>query len=202
MSTMEPVRTEGAVEAAAQVVSPIKLAHVVFRTSKYRQLVDWYKLVLSATPAFENEGIAFLAYDDEHHRIALINTPGLEPQRPGVAGVHHVAFTYETLGGLLDNYERLKSHDVRPVWCVNHGPTTSMYYVDPDGNQVEFQVDNCDTVEEAGEFFFTDEFSANPLGVDFDPEELLARYRAGEDETALKTRPDTGPRDALDSPLH
>ena len=202
MATLEPVSTKGAAQAAAPVVSPIKLAHVVFRTSQYPRLVDWYKLVLNATPAFENEGIAFLAYDDEHHRIALINAPGLEPQRPGTAGVHHVAFTYETLGGLLQNYERLKGHDVRPVWCVNHGPTTSMYYSDPDGNQVEFQVDNCDTVEEAGEFFFTPEFSANPLGVDFDPEDLLARHKAGEDETVLKTRPASGPRDALDSPLH
>ena len=201
-TTMEPVSTEGSNPGAPSVVSPIKLAHVVFRTSKYKELVGWYKLVLNATPAFENEGIAFLAYDDEHHRIALINTPGLEPQRPGVAGVHHVAFTYETLGGLLDNYERLKAGGIKPVWCINHGPTTSMYYTDPDANQVEFQVDNCDTVEEAGEFFFTTEFSENPLGVDFDPEELLARYKSGEDEAALKARPASAPRDALDSPLH
>ena len=201
-TTVEPVSTGSSVQVAAPVVSPIKLAHVVFRTSQYKELVGWYKLVLNATPAFENEGIAFLAYDDEHHRIALINTPGLQPQRSGVAGVHHVAFTYETLGGLLDNYERLKAHGVLPVWCINHGPTTSMYYTDPDANQVEFQVDNCDTVEQAGEYFFTKEFSENPLGVDFDPEDLTARYRAGEDETVLKTRPAGGPRDALDSPLH
>lgn len=202
MSTMELVSAEAAAQAAAPVASPIKLAHVVFRTSKYQELVKWYKLVLNATPAFENEGIAFLAYDDEHHRIALINTPGLQPQHSGSAGVHHVAFTYETLGDLLRSYERLKSHDTLPVWCVNHGPTTSMYYSDPDGNQVEFQVDNCETVEEAGEFFFTPEFNANPLGVDFDPEELLRRFQAGESETALKARPASGPRDALDSPLH
>lgn len=202
MSAMEAVATEGAVQAAAPMVSPIKLAHVVFRTSNYKQLVGWYKLVLNATPAFENEGIAFLAYDDEHHRIALINTPGLQPQRPGVAGVHHVAFTFETLGGLLQNYERLRGEGVEPVWCVNHGPTTSMYYSDPDDNQVEFQVDNCETVEEAGEYFFTPEFSENPLGVDFNAEELLARFKAGEAETVLKARPASGPRDPLDSPLH
>ena len=201
MLTAEPVSTEGA-KAATPIAAPIKLAHGVFRTSKYQELVRWYKLVLNATPAFENEGIAFLAYAAEHHRIALINTPGLKPQSSGSAGVHHVAFTYDSLGDLLQNYDRLKNLDVLPVWCVNHGPTTSMYYSDPDANQVEFQVDNCDTVEEAGEFFFTPEFNANPLGVDFDPEELLARYRSGEDEAALKARPASGPRDPLDSPLH
>ncbi len=202
MSVIEPVAAQGAVHTASTVASPIKLAHVVFRTSKYAELVRWYKLVLNATPAFENEGIAFLAYDDEHHRIALINTPDLQPQNHGAAGVHHVAFTYESLGALLANYERLKSHDVLPVWCVNHGPTTSMYYADPDANQIEFQIDNCDTVDEAGEFFLTTAFAENPLGVDFDPEDLLARYKAGGDENALKVRPASSPRHPSDSPLH
>ena len=182
-------------------VSPIRLAHVVFRTSRYEELVDWYMLALNATPAFKSDGIAFLAYDDEHHRIAIINTPDLQPQQSGFAGVHHIAFTYENLGALLQNYRRLKEHGVLPVWSINHGPTTSMYYSDPDGNKVEFQVDNCDTVEEAGEFFFTPEFAANPLGVDFDPEELRRRFEAGEDETVLKARPPSVPRAANDSPL-
>ena len=38
-TTMEPVSTESAVQGAAPVVSPIKLAHVVFRTSQYKELV-------------------------------------------------------------------------------------------------------------------------------------------------------------------
>lgn len=34
----------------------------------------------------------------------------------------------------------------------NHGPTTSLYYRDPDGNQIETQVDNFETAEEATAF--------------------------------------------------
>ena len=182
-------------------VSPTRLAHVVFRTSRYEELVDWYMLALNATPAFKSDGIAFLAYDDEHHRIAVIKIPDLQPQPRGVAGLHHIAFTYQNLGELLQNYQRLKGHGVVPVWSINHGPTTSMYYSDPDGNNVEFQVDNWDTVEEAGQFFFTPEFAANPLGVDFDPEELQRRFEAGEDETLLKMRPPSAPRAADAGPL-
>jgi catechol-2,3-dioxygenase len=176
------------------IISPIKLAHVVLRTSNFEALVAWYKLVLNAVPAFEGPTIAFLAYDDEHHRIAIINIPGLAPQPDGIAGVHHVAFTFEKLSDLLDNHVRLRSHGIEPIWPVNHGPTTSLYYADPDGNQLEFQVDNYESVEEAGKFFYSEAFAINPIGVDFDPDDLRRRLQSGEDEATLKRRPASGPR--------
>ena len=33
----------------------------------------------------------------------------------------------------LDNYVRLRDRDIRPFFCVNHGPTKTMYYRDTDG---------------------------------------------------------------------
>lgn len=201
-STLATAPTTDTAPAPGAIVSPVRLAHVVLRTSRFKELIAWYKLVFNATPAFEDEGIAFLAYDDEHHRIAFLNMPNLATQQPGVAGVHHVAFTYASLTDLFGNYERLRDLGIVPAWSVNHGPTTSLYYADPDGNQLEFQVDNYETVEEAGEFFFTPEFAANPIGVDFDPEELLARMRAGDDEASLKARPASGPRGVESAPLH
>ncbi len=95
---------------------------------------------------------------------------------------------------MINTYERLDKADIRPVTCINHGPTTSMYYADPDGNQVELQIDNYDTVEEAGKFFFGPAFAKNPIGVDFDPAELARRFYAGEDQRAIKMRPDSGAR--------
>ena len=183
------------------IVSPIKMAHVVLRTSRMKELMAWYQLALNATVAHEGENIAFLAYDEEHHRIAFIAIPNLAPQPDGIVGVHHVAFTYASLKDLLRNYVRLKGHGIEATWPVNHGPTTSIYYTDPDGNQVEFQVDNYETVEEAGEFMSTDAFDTNPIGVDFDPEEMLRRIEAGEAEAELKLRPASGPRDVDTIPL-
>ena len=183
-----------ATEPSKLGVSPVRLAHVVLRTSKFDELVHWYQTVLCAEIVFTDGALAFLAYDEEHHRIAVIQVPGLQPQSHGVCGVHHIAFTYASLNDLIATYERLEGVGISPVWCVNHGPTTSMYYADPDGNQVELQIDNYDTVEEAGEFFFTPAFAANPIGVDFDPAELARRFRAGEDETVLKRRPPGGAR--------
>lgn len=193
--------TASELPTAASIKSPIKLAHIVFRTSRFVEMVAWYKQVFNAAAAFESDSIAFLAYDDEHHRIAFINVPGLAEQPAGQAGVHHVAFTYESLDTLLDNYERLKKMGVEPIWPVNHGPTTSLYYADPDGNQLEFQVDNFDTVEEAGKFFFTEAFATNPIGVDFDPADLLNRLRAGEDQAGLKRRAPSGPRGVETIPI-
>jgi hypothetical protein len=56
--------------------------------------------------------------------------------------------------------------------------TLSLYYQDPDGNRLEFQVDCC-TVEEANTFMLSDAFAANPIGIEIDPEALLTKYREG-----------------------
>ena len=186
------------VVATRPIVSPARLAHVVLRTSQFDALVHWYRTVLGATIAFSNGALAFMTYDEEHHRIAVLNIPDLKPQSEGVAGVHHMAFTYASLADLVATYERLDGQGIRPVTCINHGPTTSMYYADPDGNQVELQVDNYDTVEEAGQFFFGPAFAKNPIGVDFDPADLARRFHSGEDEASIKLRPDSGAR-GLDS---
>jgi catechol 2,3-dioxygenase-like lactoylglutathione lyase family enzyme len=176
------------------IISPARLAHVVLRTSQYDALVSWYTTVLGATIVFANGDLAFLAYDDEHHRIAVLHIPDLKPQPAGIVGVHHMAFTYASLSDLVSTYERLDKVGIRPVTCINHGPTSSMYYADPDGNQVELQIDNYDTVEEAGQFFYSSAFAKNPVGVDFEPSELARRFHSGESEVSIKMRPDSGAR--------
>ena len=54
--------------------------------------------------------------------------------------------------------------------------------------------DNYDTVEKAGKFFYSPAFAKNPIGVDFEPTELVRRFHAGEDEASIKQRPDSGAR--------
>lgn len=185
--------SETATETAA-IIPPVRLAHFVLRTSRFREVIDWYKTVLGAEAAFENEILAFLSYDEEHHRVAVLNMPDLEEQKDGVAGFHHAAFTYDSLGDLMATYKRLRDAGITPVFPINHGPTTSMYYQDPDGNQIELQVDNYDNIEDATAFFYSPAFAENPIGVEFDPEDLLRRVEAGEDQAVLKQRPDIGQR--------
>jgi hypothetical protein len=54
-----------------------------------------------------------------------------------------------------------------------------MYYANPDGNQMEFQVDAFGSNDEANAFMSGAGFAANPIGVEYDPESWLARMKAG-----------------------
>ena len=166
-------------------IAPAKFAHAVLKTSQLPQMKDWYCTVLNAHVQFENPMIAFLTYDEEHHRIALIGLPGLERSSMRTTGLHHLAYTYASLGDLLDTYERLKRHGIAPVFCVNHGPTTSMYYADPDGNQVELQIDNFPNLEELNAWFRSGAFEKNPIGVKYDPDVLVEKFRSGVPESVL-----------------
>lgn len=167
-------------------VRPIAFVHFVLQTSRLREQVDFYKTFLNAWVVFGNEGGSFLTYDEEHHRVALVQVPGLAERNPRAAGLEHLSFAFESLGHLLANYIRLKELGIEPYWCINHGPTTSFYYRDADRNQIETQVDNFDNPEDLGAFFGTEAFLSNPLGVQFDPDRLLERYRAGYPEHLLK----------------
>ena len=162
---------------------PTKFAHVVYRTRRFEHMVHWYETVFDAEVQYQNPVLAFLTYDDEHHRFAFINLSLLQPdgtetERHGMIGVDHVAYTYASLNDLFENYARLKEQGIRPYWCVHHGITVSMYYADPDGNQMEFQIDSYGSSEEANAFINA-QFAANPIGVEYDPEDWLARLRAG-----------------------
>jgi catechol 2,3-dioxygenase-like lactoylglutathione lyase family enzyme len=198
-TTIEPSAPTGSNETRA--ISPLKLAHVVFKTSRYGELIAWYKTVLNATIAFSNDVLTFLSYDEEHHRVAVINVPQLGQKTAPVAGLHHVAFTFASLTGLLATYERLRDVGILPAWVINHGPTTSLYYEDPDANNIELQIDNYDSIDDATAFFYSDAFAENPVGVEFDPEVLLARLKAGEPEADLKRRPNAGPKGLSDIKL-
>lgn len=190
----------GAIGRKAGKVTPAMLAHIVLRTGQSEKMVEWYSTLLNAEVVFGNKRITFLTYDEEHHRIAIANMPVTGRRNKSRAGVDHIAFTYASLGDLLENWERLHRLGIDPVWCTNHGPTTSMYYEDPDGNIIELQIDNFDSYEDLEAWAVDSDFETNPIGVDFDPAQLKRRYDAGEDEGNLKIRLRIGPRSATTIP--
>ena len=177
---------------------PSKLAHVVYMTRRFDQMVAWYKEVFEASVQYENPALAFLTYDDEHHRFAFINMDAFDPEggaavMPSGVGLNHVGYTFADVGELLENYDRLKQNGIMPYWRVHHGVTLSVYYQDPDGNRMEFQVDCCADAAEANTFMHSDAFAANPVGVEIDPEALLAQYRGGVAAATLMMQPDGPP---------
>jgi catechol-2,3-dioxygenase len=165
---------------AATLVKPAKFAHFVLRVRSLDASIAWYRTVLGMEIVHRAPKLAFLTYDDEHHRLALAETPVAAPAPPGAAGLDHVAYTLNTLGDLLATYQRLRDAGIRPAWPINHGLTTSLYYQDPDGNRVEFQVERFREPEALRGYMESEAFAKNPIGVGFDPEKLLARYLAGD----------------------
>lgn len=175
-------------------IKPQTFAHVVYRTRRFDEMLAWYQTVFGATVQFQSPALAFLTYDHEHHRFAILNLTVLQPEEaPNPAGnrhsqIDHVAYGYRSLTELCEKFAELRQKDILPYWCVHHGITISMYYADPDGNRMEFQADCFKSNEEANAFLEGPHFLTNPIGVEFEPEQLLAGIRAGEPETAFLPR--------------
>ena len=182
--------------ASETAKSPRKLARVVLRTkSNFDAMVKWYCCVLGAKIVFNAGHLIFLSYDNEHHRIAIAAGGDLSERPRRAVGLDHIAFTYEDIDSLLTTYARLKQAGILPFCCVNNGPTTSLYYYDPDQNRIELQVDNFADMTEATTLMH-EQFSINPVGVEFDPEEMLARLRSGANPDEL-VRPTRNPGPAV-----
>jgi catechol-2,3-dioxygenase len=171
------------------IQSPRALAHVVYRSSRFAEMRDWYAEVLVAHVAFQDGWVCFMTYDEEHHRIAIISDPEVPP-RAATSVVDHISFAYDSLPTLLDTYDRLEKVGIKPYWTVNHGPTTSFYYADPDGNHVELQIDNYDTLQELQALFSTPQFAENPRGIEVDPAALRRRLAQGESLDTVRKRAD------------
>lgn len=106
------------------------------------------------------------------------------------------------IGDLVQTYERLAAKGITPAMPLHHGPTLSMYYQDPQKNQVELQIDVFETLEGANAFLETEAFARNPIGVMFDPAELAKRYHEGVPEAELIRALEGPPPSPTDWPGH
>jgi len=180
-----------------KLVSPSSIGHFGIRTTpdKFEEMVQWHVNFFGGQVILRNKNAAFIAFDEEHHRLVIVSDPKhtVNDKKVGT-GVYHIAFTLKSLAELVTSYEQKKALGITPHWPVNHGMSTSMYYFDPDGNEFELQVDNFKTAGEARRFMETEEYARNPIGVDIVVEDLIRRVKSGEDEESIKKRPEIGPR--------
>ena len=94
-------------------VRPAKFVHVVYRTRRFEQMVRWYQTVFDARVQHRNPALAFLTYDDEHHRFAFVNLDVVMPGGPaedrrGIVGVDHVSIGTDQFDsrGVVEDYTR------------------------------------------------------------------------------------------------
>ena len=118
-----------------------------------------------------------MSFDEEHHRFVIWDDGKTEEKPVNSAGVDHIGFMCRDPHELAEHYDRLKRIGIEPSQCTNHHFTSSLYYRDPDGNEVEISCDNLPSKRATNAFMKSDamtEAMVPPLfGAEFDPEELL-----------------------------
>jgi catechol 2,3-dioxygenase len=172
-------------------ISQPALHHVNLKTTRLQEMIDWYGTVVGSKPNFQFPGGAWLSNDGANHRIALLTSSKMsdDPDKLIHTGMHHIAFEYETCDELLDTFSRLRALGIKPHMSLDHGLTTSFYYVDPDGNSVELQYDNFGDWKRSSEWMRTSpDFASNPIGVPVDPAKMVEARKGGASREDLHRR--------------
>ncbi len=175
-------------------IRPARFVHVVYRTRRFEQMIEWYRAVFDCRVQYQNPVLAFLTYDDEHHRVALINLSAVKPEASGRAAGHHrrrpCGLHLRLRRGSVGELRPAQGKGHRALLVRHHGVTMSMYYADPDGNQMELQVDAFASGDEANRYMLGPHFEANPIGVEYDPDEVAGEAALGHARLCLPTAPE------------
>ncbi len=116
-----------------------RVGHVVLKMRDLDAAKRFYNGVLGMKIADEREDRnVFFRFDDYHHDIAVfkVNEDAAAPERNQV-GLAHVALVADSFETVKAMHQRLKEHDVQGIRTADHGVTKSIYFKDPEGNELE-----------------------------------------------------------------
>ena len=188
--------------AATGDCSRFKISETILKTGQLGAMKRWYEMVLGVGPFFEHAPAQDASPGDfggqtrasdlrmcffrlsaaypSTQVIGLVEEPGTAmAAAKGAPGLHHMQLRSENIAELIDKYDSLAEAGLHPHRSANHGPFTSFYYRDPDGNNVELTTQNFPTFEAMTEFMRSPAFKANPSGVELDPEAFVGRFKSG-----------------------
>ena len=115
-----------------------KVGHVVLNVENVEACVQFYQdaLGMEVMRHDRESHMAFLSFGTQHHDIALFQIPEGVERTP--RGLNHVAMQID--GGeeeLRVLYGRLLTAGAQINSVVDHAETRSVYFSDPDGNELE-----------------------------------------------------------------
>ena len=124
------------------------LGHVVLKVSDLERSEQFYNGVLGmdVCARFDEQGMKMIFFSlGNHHDLALAEVSGDDAAAgEQAAGLHHVAFCIgKSLDELVKAKADLEAAGITPD-PVDHEVTKSLYFDDPDGNNVELYVDVSD----------------------------------------------------------
>jgi len=175
----------------------VRISEIVLKTSQFETLRNWYVDALGIEPFYENSPEKTGGADGKFLRasdvrlcfirlhldypyaqvLAIFEVPNLKSGGKTEAGLHHMQLRNSSLDQLFERYDLLKSVGILPHRSANHGPGTSFYYFDPDGNNVEFSGANFDTEAEYLAYFTSDSYRRNPTPRRISPATAVERPR-------------------------
>ncbi len=122
------------------------LGHVVIKVRDVKRSEAFYNGVLGLPVAARSERgpMTFFSLGNHHDFAVLGLGDDAESAADKAVGLAHVAFK---IGDSLEDLKDAKRHlDAAGIDCapVDHEVTQSLYFADPDGNQVELYVDTSD----------------------------------------------------------
>ena len=116
-----------------------RVGHVVIKMRDLDEAKRFYRDILGMKITDEREDFGvFFRFQEYHHDIAVfkVDDDATLPHQNQV-GLAHVAMVADSYDTVKEMYQRLKEHDVPIVRTVDHGITRSVYFKDPDGNELE-----------------------------------------------------------------
>ncbi len=176
--------------ASDAALQPMRLGEIVLATGRYDAMTAWYRQLLGIEPSLEHAveagaqaggppkpmRMCFFRLHIEHPYqdvVAIFEMAGTRDAPSGDPGLHHMQLRNASLSELGERYRRLRVLGVLPYRAMDHGPSTSLYYRDPDHNAVEIAASNFATTAEIQACLASDAFRRNPSGKVIDPESLL-----------------------------
>ena len=158
------------------------VAHYGLRTRNLAPMIDWYTKFFDARLQHDLGFGVFMTWDEDHHRLVIWSDDETTERVPTGAGVDHIGIGLPGFRSLVDHYDQLKDKGITPDLCVNHLFSTSFYYHDPDGNEVELTVDNMSSKADCSAFLTGDgmtQLSPPFFGYQFDPDGMANAVRSG-----------------------
>jgi catechol 2,3-dioxygenase-like lactoylglutathione lyase family enzyme len=202
-----------------QPLPMLRLGEIVLRTQRFEEMKYWYERVLGVRPFYEHlpapgtvgarlpsserdwatqvRSCFFrLALEHPYQQVfALFANDAAEGAQGMRGNLHHLQLGDESPLVMARRYLELEAMGIVPFRAMDHGPTMSFYYYDPDGNVVEIAAPNHAEVAQFLSALEAVEFARNPTGIAVNPtaivDTLIGKTRGK--TTSVHTRTSTGP---------
>jgi catechol 2,3-dioxygenase len=152
--------------------SPVRpnLSHMGIYVRNLNQMRAFYVDVLGLIESDHGHGTTapneyvFLTADPtKHHQLLLASG---RPSDAQISTVNQMSFKLPDLDALRTLHDRVKKHGVERLRKVSHGNAWSVYFHDPEGNQVELYVDTP---------WYVAQPHSDPLDLDLPNDEIVRR---------------------------